>query len=40
MKKAATKKTKKESEIEKIRKEGIKALDHITAWVKDMELSK
>jgi hypothetical protein len=40
MSKAATKKTKKESEVEKIRKEGIEALDNLTAWAKDMELSK
>ena len=40
MSKAATKKTKNENEIEKIRKEGIKALDNLTAWAKDMELSK
>lgn len=40
MSKAATKKTKNENEIEKIRKEGIEALDNLSAWVKDMELKK
>jgi len=40
MSKAATKKTKKESEIEKIREEGIEALDYLTHWAKDMELRK
>jgi hypothetical protein len=40
MSKAATKKTKKESEIEKIRKDGIEALEYMTNWSKNMELRK
>jgi len=35
-----TKKEEKSAELDKIRKEGIEALDNLSAWVKDMELKK
>jgi hypothetical protein len=34
------KKEEKSKDIEKIRKEGIEALDYLTHWAKDMELRK